>query len=175
MPKLSQFLKSFSDSGDAQLLLGALRTLFDRAGSQIFSSAGIAQATTTTKVKTATAINYIAGGNAAYKGITDNFWDLTGLGTISDGKVNVICLFIDAAGTASAALGRETTTGTAGQLAPGLVFPPIPEGKAMVGFVIVSCSGGAFTCGTSNVATAGNFTVTFVNNPLGLFDPTSVV
>ena len=172
MQKLSTIMCGVSDDRDANAIQTALQGIYDRMSSQVFTSAGVTTATTTTQVKIASAINYIAGGISAYKAVTDNFWTLAG--TVSNGATNVFCLFIDSTGAASSAMGTEATTVTAGQLTPGVRFPPMQEKKALVGYVIVSCSGGAFTGGSSGVATAGNFTVTFVNTNGLFFDPTAV-
>lgn len=172
MQKLNYLTNAIHDAGDGVTIQNLLRGVYDRMSSQIFNSAAIAAGTTATKVKIAAAINYLAGGAPSSKAITDDFWTLSGV--VADGKTNVYCFYIDSAGTASSAMGVEGTTVTAGYLNSAVKFPPMPEKKAMVGFVVVSASGGAFTGGTSNVATAGNFTVTFVNT-VGMFDPTATI
>lgn len=171
MIKLSTLVNKISDSRDGATILAMLKGVYDRMQNQIFSTAGVAIGGTTTKVKIATAFNYIAKGILCSKAITDDFWTLSGV--VSDGYTNVFCFYIDSAGTASSLMGTQITTVTAGYLAPGLLFPPTPEGKAMVGFVIVSASGGDFTGGSSNVATAGNFTVTFVQTIGAMWDSTA--
>ena len=174
MQKLAEITGAIADKNDGALVRRALQGLYDRMSSQIFASAGIAQATTTTKVKIGSPVVGIAGGVPVSLATAsgDNLWTLSGV--VADGKTNVFCLYLDAAGTATTAMGAEATTVVAGTLNNSIKFPPLPEKKIMVGFVVVSCSGGAFTGGTSNIATAGNFTVTFVNT-VGMFDPTATI
>ena len=174
MQRLSTLLNKFSDIGDGGLLIITLRGVYDRLSSQTIVSAALAQATTTTKVKVGAPLIAVASGVPIHiaTASADNFWTLSGV--VADGKTNAFLLFVDKAGAAQSMIGTDVTTVVAGQLPTTFRFPQLPEGMAMVGYVVVSCSGGAFTGGTSNVATAGNFTVTFVNT-VGAIDPSAVI
>jgi hypothetical protein len=85
---------------------------------------------------------------------------LTGI-NISAGSFNVVCFFVDSAGTVTAA------AGTQGATVGAVVFPQFPKGKALVGFLIITYAS-AFTGGTTALDTA---TTVYVS-PLGAFDPT---
>ena len=93
---------------------------------------------------------------------------LTSAMVIADGSIGVFCWYVDSAGTVTVAFGTPATTLAA------VKFPAKPEGKALVGFALVTCSGGAFTGATSSLGTAGNFTVVFVS-PVGAFDPSVLI
>src|SRR5437764_599658 len=51
-------------------------------------------------------------------------------GTITNAKFNVYVLSINSAGTVTASMGTEAST------LGGVVFPTLPDGDAMIGFVI---------------------------------------
>ena len=93
---------------------------------------------------------------------------LTNAQVIKDGTTNVFCWYVDSAGTVTQAMG------TAGATLAKVKFPPKPEGKALVGFALVTCSGGDFTGGTNSLGTAGNFTVVFCS-PAGAFDASVLI
>lgn len=67
-------------------------------------------------------------------------------GTVAADLFNVYVLSINAAGTVTA------TMGTAGATLGGVVFPTLPSGSAMIGFVIVNPTGtGDFVGGTTEL------------------------
>lgn len=82
------------------------------------------------------------------------------VGSITATKFNVFAFFVDQAGTTSVAMGTE------GAALVNVVFPPFPENKALVGFIIVTY-GSTFVGGTTPLDTA---TTVYVS-PLGPFDP----
>lgn len=89
------------------------------------------------------------------------------VGSITAASFNVFCFFVDSAGVVTSVMGTEgTTLGTVvfPQFAPGL------NGKAMVGFLIVTYAS-QFVGGTTPLDTA---TTVYVS-PLGPFDPTMLV
>lgn len=66
------------------------------------------------------------------------------VGTILTTNFNVYCFFIDGAGVVTSAMG------TAGATLAKVVFPPFPEMKALVGFIIIHPTGaGSFVGGTT--------------------------
>ena len=175
MESLGSLINAIADSRDGVLLQKMLRGVYDRMSSQIFNSAGLAQAGTSTKMKTANIIHGVAGGIPVTKAITDNFWDPLAGFVVNIGKTNVLCLYMDAAGAASSAFGVESTTGTAGQLVAGVKFPPIPEKKILVGFVILSGGVTAWTAGTSTFTTSTTDYYCTIVNTVGMFDPTATI
>ena len=67
-------------------------------------------------------------------------------GTVAADLFNVYVLSMNAAGTVAA------TMGTAGATLAGVVFPTLPDGSAMIGFVIVNPTGtGDFVGGTTDL------------------------
>lgn len=111
-------------------------------GDKLFKSAGIAIATTTTKVKTASAVYAMINGALVAKAATDNFWTLSG--TVTNAKNNVYVLCMDASGNAAAFMGTEAST------IAGIVWPVVPDGYVVFGFVFVNPSGtGNFIGGTT--------------------------
>lgn len=85
-------------------------------------------------------------------------------GTISASATNVVCFFVDSAGTTSSLMGTEATT------LANVVWPAFPENKALIGFIIITQSaGGPFTGGSTDLDD-GTSTVVYVS-PVGAFDP----
>lgn len=136
-----------------------LNAIADRMSSQATSSAGLVISATTTLAKT---------GAVAFQGVAKGVpvtiaagTDMPALvGSITAGSFNVFCFFIDAAGVVTVAMGIEGTT-----LAK-VRFPNFPEGKALVGYLIVTYAS-AFIGGTTVLSTA---TTNYVS-PVGAFDP----
>lgn len=82
-------------------------------------------------------------------------------GTIAANAHNVYCFFMDGAGTLS------TVMGTAGATAAAVEFPPIPAGRIMLGFVLVTHTS-SFVGGTTALDASGA-TAVYVDTatPLG--------
>ena len=139
-----------------------LRPIVDRFSSQATSTAGLVISTTTTKAKT---------GAVAFAGVASGVpvaiaagTDMPALvGDISAGAFNVYCFFIDAASVVTVVRGTEGAT-----LAK-VKFPQVPEGKALVGYLVVTYAS-AFVAGTTVLSTA----TTIYVSPVGAFDPTLV-
>ena len=108
-------------------------------------------------------------GAVAYQGIAQGTpvtiaasTDMPALvGSITAGSYNVFMFFIDQSSNVTVAMGIEGTT-----LAK-VKFPAIPEGKAIVGYLIVTYAS-QFVGGTTALDTA---TTNYVS-PVGAFDPT---
>lgn len=110
--------------------------------------------------KTGAAISYgVVNGKPIIIGAGTDMPSLTGL-NIGAGKFNLICFFVDAAGTLSVLMGTEGATAGAAR------FPSFPTGKTLVGFLSVTHSS-AFTGGTTALDTA----TTLYFSPVGAFDP----
>jgi hypothetical protein len=88
---------------------------------------------------------------------------LTGI-VITAAYYNVVCFFVNSAGVVTVGAGTQAAT------LGGVVFPQIPSGNAMIGFLIVT-NAGTFTGGTTPLDTA---TTVYVS-PLGPFDATVLV
>lgn len=85
-------------------------------------------------------------------------------GSVTNAKFNVFCFFVDTAGTVTGAMGTEGATLAAIQ------FPPFPQGKTLIGFVIVNPTGtGPFVGGTTALDDA-----TVVPNAVYISDPKGI-
>jgi hypothetical protein len=118
-------------------------------------AAGLASGTTAAKVKTVNAIGYTINGRTYAKAATDDLWTLSGA-VMAAGEVQVIWLYLNAAGTASveaSALKKaSTTTSTTERYVAGAFDWPDPIDKCVVGAVVITATG-AFTPGTTSTAT----------------------
>ena len=178
MQKLAQITGAIADKNDGILYERGLRGIYDRMSSQSFNSGALAQGAATTTMKIVTAINGICGGVPITKAATDDFWGpstgVTAGFKVLAGTTNVFCMYIDAAGVASGAFGVAATTVSTTGL-NGVKFPPMPEKKMMVGFVIISGGSGDWTAGTSTFTTATTVTYCTIVNTVGMFDPTATI
>ncbi len=86
------------------------------------------------------------------------------VGDITAAYFNVYCFFIDSASVVTVARGTEATT------LAGVIFPPFPAGKALVGFLTVTYAS-TFTGGSTPLDTA----TTTYNSPTGAWDPSVLV
>lgn len=88
------------------------------------------------------ATSYVCNGVAVVKASNTDMAALSG--TVTNAKFNVYCFFIDSAGTLTSSMGTEGATLAA------VVFPAIPAGKAMIGYVSINPTGtGNFVGGTT--------------------------
>ena len=156
---ITRHLAGVASSGDKAALLPILKAIGDRMSSQATSTAGLVISSTTTKAKTgAAAFQGVANGVPVTIAAATDMPALTG--TITAGSYNVYCFFIDSASTVTVAQGTEATT------LAGVKFPEFPEGKALVGYLIITYAS-TFTGGTTALSTA---TTVYVS-PVGAFDP----
>lgn len=139
-----------------------MKAIGDRLSCQATSTAGL--------VITATSGKYVPKiGSVPFAGVVQGVpvaiaagTDMPALsGSITAGSYNIFCFFIDQAGVVTSAMGIEGTT-----LAK-VKFPPFPEGKTLVGYIVVTYAS-AFTGGSTALDTA---TTVYVS-PVGAFDPT---
>lgn len=146
-------------------VLSVLRPICDRLSSQPLATAGLvikAGGGILTKIG-ATAYHGIVKGKLVTIAAATDMPALTGL-VITANKYNVAAFFIDSASTVTMRYGVEGTARA------DVKFPPIPEGQALVGFLIITHSA-TFTGGTTALDTA---TTQYVS-PVGPFDPTLVL
>lgn len=138
-----------------------MKAIGDRLSCQATSSAGL--------VITATSGKKVPKiGSVAFAGVVQGVpvaiaagTDMPALsGNITAGSYAIYCFFIDRAGTVTSAKGAEGTTLALAK------FPPFPEGKTLVGYIIVTYAS-AFTADTTALDTA---TTVYVS-PVGAFDP----
>ena len=90
-------------------------------------------------------------------------------GTVVNATFNVFCFFVDSGGTKTSAMG------TAGSTLAKVVFPQFPEGKALIGFIIINPTGtGNFVGGTTALDDATVVPNTVYVSPTSGFDPYAV-
>lgn len=139
-----------------------MEALFDklqrRFANLVFNSGGLAIKTSSSALaKTANAINAIIDGVLISKAAAD-MAALSG-SVVANGSKNVYVFTVDVSGNLA------TLAGTAATTLAGILFPTIPEGQAVIGFIIVdNGTGSNFTPGTTALDT-GSLTVTYVNTP----------
>ena len=161
---LTRYVEGIVDGASRQSIRTLVTPIGDRLSTQALATAGLV-------------IN--GAGNATAKiGAADYYASVTGVlvkvaagtamptlvGTITATKFNVFCFYVDSAGTTSVAMGTE------GAALANVVFPSFPQGKALIGFIIVTYAS-TFTGGTTALDTA---TTVYVS-PLGGFDPTYLI
>jgi len=90
-------------------------------------------------------------------------------GTVVNATFNVFAFFIDAAGTLTSAMG------VAGASLAAVTFPPVPAGKACMGYVVINPTGtGNFVGGTTPLDDATVAPGAVYVNVTGPFDPTII-
>jgi len=149
-----------------QNLRDVITKLQTNACDMVLNSAGLAIKTSSSAVaKSANAITAIIDGVLVSKAAADM---AALVGTIPASKFGLFVFSINASGT------LVTTPGTLNGAAIGdLVFPTIPSGNVVIGFIVVqNGSASAFTGGTTALD-AANITTTYVNTPFP-FNPNAL-
>lgn len=160
---VSRYLANISSDIDERAIAPVVKALADCMSSQTFSTGGLAiKAGGSALAKTANTVYYMANGVYGALAAAD-MPALTGL-NISAGKYNVAVFYVDQAGTTSVKFGAE------GASAAAVKFPDKPQGKAIIGFLVITYAS-AFTGGTTALDTA---TTVYVNTQ-GAFDPSIIL
>lgn len=169
--KLMEYLNaSVFDVGTRRALEFITRPMVDRFSTQALSTAGLEIAGTTTLAQIGSGVTFhgIVKGKLVTIAAGTDMPALSG--TVAADLFNVYCFFIDEASTVTSAMG------TAGATRNAVIFPPFPENKALVGFIIINPTGtGDFVGGTTALGD-----VTVVPNaqyvsPIGPMDPTVLI
>ena len=157
---ISQYLEGIPNTQMQNAVRPVLNAIGDRVSTQSLTSAGLV-------IKTGGSALAKTGASAYYGVVKGKLVtvgagvDMPALsGTITAGKYNVFCFFIDSASTVTSVKGIE------GAAIGNVVFPSIPEGNAMIGFLLITYAS-TFTGGTTALDTA---TTVYVNT-VGAFDP----
>jgi hypothetical protein len=156
---ITQYLAGVEGETSRQAIRVPLRAIGDRLSCQATSTAGLLISATNTLAKI---------GSVAFTGVVQGVpvaiaaaTDMPALvGVITAGYYNIFCFFIDQASNVTVAMGIEGST-----LAKAK-FPPFPEGKTLVGYLVVYYAS-TFTGGSTVLSTA---TTVYVS-PVGAFDP----
>lgn len=162
---LIQMLSGISAGSDRQALQQAVGPLADRYSSCALNSAGLViKAGGSALAKTGSSDFYaIANGTTVKIAASTDMPALTGI-NITAAYFNVVCFFVDAAGTVTAVAGTEGSTLGA------MKWPAFPAQKALVGALIITYAS-AFTGGTTPLDTA---TTVYVS-PITAFDPNALL
>lgn len=167
---IHQWLGGLTAFADRLALSKILSPIGDRVSTQSLTSAGLV-------IKTAGSALVKTGASAYYASVKGDLvtkaaaTDMAALsGTVTNATFNVFCFFIDGAGNLTSDMGVAGATLKAVQLAP------VPEGKAMIGFVIINPTGtGDFVGGTTPLDDATVVPNAAYVNTIGAFDPTILI
>lgn len=122
------------------------------------AAANLAIGTTTSKVRTTTNVaHYTIDGRAYFKAATDDLWTLAGT-SLATHEVCAFFLYLNAAGTASieqSAIKKASTSATGYEA--GAFSWPDPEGKAVIGAVLIKSGGSAFVPGTTALTSVATY------------------
>lgn len=160
---ISRYINSGTFSERQRADLSAMfKPIADRFSCQAHNSAGLeitAGGGTTAQIGSTVTFQYVV------KGISRTIaagTDMPALpsGTITAASFNIFAFFADSAGTVTSVAGTEGTTRALAK------FPAFPEGKTLIGYIVVTHSS-TFTNGTTALDTA---TTVYVS-PIGPFDP----
>lgn len=167
---VTQYLNQIPNNNERLTLMSVVNPIADRMSSQTLRSGAlrIDGGSASAVVELNDTLVCFVDGALVTKASTTNMAAL--VGTVTNALFNVYAFFIDKAGTLSTAMGIEGATLAA------VGFPPLPEKKALIGFVIVNPTGtGNFVGGTTQL---DDGTVTpnavFVNT-VGAVDPSVIL
>lgn len=160
-----RYLAGVGSERDRANLLAILTPIADRISSRMLDNAALAISTTKTLAKVTEVCH------ASVQGVLRELADDTDMaalsGTVAAAAFNVYCFFIDKAGTLTSAMG------TAGATLAAVKFPPFPQGKALIGFVIINPTGtGDFVGGTTELDDGTVVPNAVFVSVQGAFDPT---
>lgn len=166
---VTRWLAGLSSERDRAYLRAILNPIADRMSTQVFSSPGLViKAGGSALAKAGTTFNAIVQGKLVRVAANTDQAALSG--TVVNATFNVFCFFLDRSGTGTTAMG------TAGANRAAIVWPDVPEGRAMIGFVLINPTGtGNFVGGTTALDDATVVPNAEYVNTLGAFDPSIVL
>jgi len=121
-------------------------------------AANLAIGTTTQKVRTTTNVTqFVIDGRAYFKAATDDLWTLAGT-ALTTHQVCAFFLYLNSSGTASIEQSAIATASTAasGYVAGAFAWPD-PDGKAVIGAVLIKSGSSAFTPGTTALTSVATY------------------
>lgn len=165
---MRRWLEGVKDAKTQFSLIRLFYPLFDRESSTPLTSAGLLISGTATLAKIGSADFYaLASGVLVKIAAATNMPAL--VGTVVNGTFNVFCFFVDSAGNKTVAMGTAAST------LAGVAFPQFPEGKSLIGFLIINPTGtGNFVGGTTALNDGTVIPNTVYVSPTGGFDPYAV-
>lgn len=156
-----QYLQQMGAASDRQAVLRTFENVASLSNSVALSSAALAIKTGGSALAKNGSVFYaVAAGKLVTIAANTDMPALTGM-DIAAGKYNVVCFFIDSAGTVTAKQGTE------GSAIGTVKFPDFPVGKALVGALLITYAS-AFVGGTTALDTA----TTVYLSPTGAVNPT---
>lgn len=163
---MTRWLEAFGDIRERMSLRSIFLPVCDRYSSQMLNTPGLVISSGgATTAKTGAADCYASvNGKLVKIAAATTLPALTGI-NISAGNFNVVCFFVDSAGTLTVGAGTQAST------LGNVVFPQFPQQKALIGFLIITYAS-PFVGGTTALDTA---TTVYVNEVGGSFDPTVLI
>lgn len=169
LDNIRRLVQSMPAGAPRSQLMPMLVALGDRMATQVLSTPGLAIKTGGSAIVKAGTLFYAAVQGVLVK-VAANTDQSALVGTVTNAKFNVFCFFLDKAGTGTSAMGVE------GASLATVKWPPMPEGKALIGFVIINPTGtGNFVGGTTALDDATVVPNAAYVNVIGDFDPTVLV
>ena len=161
---IARYLSVVGSGTERRYLREMISAIGDRYSSQALNTATIAiKAGGSALAKNTAVFHGVVQGKPVTVAVNTDMPDLTGL-DIRAGKYNVYCFFIDTASALTVKMGTEAAA------IGNVKFPEFPEGKALVGVLLVTYAS-AFTGGTTPLDTA----TTVYLSPTGAVDPNVVL
>lgn len=167
---ITQHLAGLAGESQQKAVRVPMKAIGDRLSSQTLNTAAlrIKGGSASPTVQSNAASAFVVNGKLVTKATSTDMAALSG--SVTNAKFNVFAFFIDAAGVLTSAMGIEAV------ILAGVSFPAVPEGKAVIGFIIVNPTGtGAFVGGTTNLDDGTVVPNAVFVNTLGAFDPTVLV
>lgn len=142
---LDRYLSGVASVKDRLNLRAILAPIVDRMSTQSLTSAGLViGGGSKLTPRTSASLVYYASVKGKILSKSTSTEMATLVGTVAADAFNFYAFFIDSAGTLTSAMGTASTTYALATL------PPIPEGKALIGFLGVNPTGtGDFVGGTT--------------------------
>ena len=162
---ITRYLEGITNVLDRGAMRNIVTPMADKFSSRNLNQAGLvisAGGAATAKIG-ATDFYAVANGVIVKIAASTTLPALTGL-NISAGAFNIFCFFVDQGGTVTVLMGTEGATLGA------IKWPQFPQGKALIGEMIVTYAS-AFTGGTTALDTATTVYLTSV----GGMDPTILI
>ena len=157
---ITRYLAGVAGGADRKALNTILTAIGTRLSSKSLSAGGLQiKAGGSAVAKTVNTVYFVVGGK--HYSLAAGDITLTTANNISLGKYNVVCIFVNAAGTITPTNGIEAATAAA------VTFPETPAGSVMIGYILITYAS-AFVGGTTVLDTATSVYV----DVSGAFDPT---
>lgn len=167
---LTRWLEGIAAQKDQWTLRKIFLPLFDRESTTPINTAGLVIKGASQKVAKTGATDFYAIVNGVMLKIAASTDMPVLAGTVVNATFNVFCFFLDQAGVVTSAMG------VAGSTLAKVVFPPFPQQKALIGFIIVNPTGtGNFVGNTTNLDDGTVVPNAVFLSPGGSFDPACLI